>query len=84
MRFSGPALRPRVHLTSAPPLPSPPPSLTRPPNAAAQPAGQAVPKGIHPSNVEITKLKIDKDRKELIKKKAKGKEARAARFAGAA
>ncbi len=28
---------------------------------------------IHPSNVEIIKLKIDKDRKELLERKAEGK-----------
>jgi large subunit ribosomal protein L26e len=43
-------------------------------------AGQAVPKGIHPSNVEITKIKMDKDRKALIARKLKGKEDRAKRF----
>ncbi len=46
-------------------------------------AGQAVPKGIHPSNVEITKLKLDKDRLALIKRKSAGKVARSARFGAA-
>merc|ERR1712008_568961 len=38
--------------------------------------GQTVPIGIHPSKVMITKLKIDKDRKALLERKAgKGKRA---------
>ena len=44
-------------------------------------AGQPVNKGIHPSNVEIVKIKMDKDRKALLAKKAAGKAARAKRFA---
>merc|ERR1712039_627970 len=36
--------------------------------------GQTVPIGIHPSKVTITKLKLDKDRKTLLDRKAgKGK-----------
>merc|ERR1712085_228350 len=36
--------------------------------------GQTVPIGIHPSKVTITKLKLDKDRKALLDRKAgKGK-----------
>merc|ERR1711972_214147 len=36
--------------------------------------GQTVPVGIHPSNVIITKLKLDKDRKALLDRKGgKGK-----------
>merc|ERR1711918_133968 len=31
--------------------------------------GQTVPVGIHPSKVEITKLKMDKDRKALLERK---------------
>lgn len=34
--------------------------------------GQTVPVPIHPSNVIITKLKLDKDRKSLIERKAIG------------
>jgi len=29
--------------------------------------------GIHPSNVEITKLKLDKDRRRILERKAKPK-----------
>ncbi|KAI5684448.1 hypothetical protein M9H77_05676 [Catharanthus roseus] len=35
--------------------------------------GSTVNVGIHPSNVVITKLRIDKDRKSLIDRKAKGR-----------
>ncbi|CAI9110638.1 OLC1v1010699C1 [Oldenlandia corymbosa var. corymbosa] len=35
--------------------------------------GSTVNVGIHPSNVVITKLKLDKDRKDLLDRKAKGK-----------
>ena len=35
--------------------------------------GSSVQVGIHPSNVVITKLKIDKDRKALLERKAAGK-----------
>merc|ERR1712000_737875 len=34
--------------------------------------GQPVPVGIHPSNVVITKLKIDADRQNLLERKAAG------------
>ena len=37
--------------------------------------GAQVPVGIHPSNIEILKLKIDKDRKSLLEKKAAGRAA---------
>ncbi|PRP77848.1 hypothetical protein PROFUN_14136 [Planoprotostelium fungivorum] len=37
--------------------------------------GQTVQIGVDPSNVQITKLKIDKDRKELIEKKSAGRNA---------
>jgi large subunit ribosomal protein L26e len=37
--------------------------------------GQVVPAPIHPSNVMITKLKIDKDRKSLLERKARGRKA---------
>ena len=33
--------------------------------------GQSVQVGIHPSNVRITKLKLDRDRKELLKRKGR-------------
>lgn len=36
--------------------------------------GQAVPIGIHPSKVVITKLKLDKDRENILERKAKGRE----------
>ncbi len=45
-------------------------------------SGQSVPLGIHPSNVVITKLKLDKDREDILARikagrdqvaKAKGK-----------
>merc|ERR1712007_31316 len=36
--------------------------------------GATVQIGIHPSNVEITKLKLDKDRKALLKRKGRNKE----------
>jgi large subunit ribosomal protein L26e len=35
--------------------------------------GQVVPSPIHPSNVMIVKLKIDKDRKNLLDRKARGR-----------
>ncbi|ORZ41287.1 translation protein SH3-like domain-containing protein, partial [Catenaria anguillulae PL171] len=35
--------------------------------------GTSVPVGIHPSNVVITKLHLDKDRKALLERKAAGK-----------
>ncbi|XP_068637346.1 large ribosomal subunit protein uL24y-like [Aristolochia californica] len=35
--------------------------------------GSTVNVGVHPSNVIITKLKLDKDRKALIERKAKGR-----------
>lgn len=37
--------------------------------------GSTVNVGIHPSNVIITKLKVDKDRKDLLERKAKGRAA---------
>ncbi|PVU90249.1 hypothetical protein BB561_004962 [Smittium simulii] len=36
--------------------------------------GNAIPIGIHPSNVAITCLKINKDREDLLKRKAAGRE----------
>jgi len=37
--------------------------------------GQSVPVGIHPSKVQITKLKLDKDRESILERKGgKGKE----------
>merc|ERR1712129_173916 len=38
--------------------------------------GQTVHIGIHPSNCVITKIKLDKDRKALLERKAKGLEKR--------
>lgn len=35
--------------------------------------GQAIPIGVHPSNVVITKLKLDKDRKATLERKSRGK-----------
>jgi large subunit ribosomal protein L26e len=43
--------------------------------------GQSVPIPIHPSNVVISKLKLDKDREEILARKAKGREARKAKSA---
>jgi large subunit ribosomal protein L26e len=37
--------------------------------------GQSVPIGIAPSKVEITKLKLDKDRENILERIAKGREA---------
>ncbi|KEI37380.1 uncharacterized protein L969DRAFT_19431 [Mixia osmundae IAM 14324] len=39
--------------------------------------GASVPIGIHPSNVVITKLKLDKDRTAILARKAAGKRAKA-------
>jgi large subunit ribosomal protein L26e len=36
--------------------------------------GQSVPLGIHPSNVTITKLKLDKDRESILERVKKGRE----------
>ncbi len=36
--------------------------------------GQSVPLGIHPSKVVITKLKLDKDRENILERIAKGRE----------
>ena len=41
--------------------------------------GQSVPLGIHPSKVMITKLKVDKDRENLLDRIAKGRVAKAER-----
>jgi large subunit ribosomal protein L26e len=38
--------------------------------------GAAVPVGIHPSNVVITKIKLDKDRKALLDRKDRSKTAK--------
>jgi large subunit ribosomal protein L26e len=40
-------------------------------------SGQSVPLGIHPSNVVITKLKLDKDRESILERSKKGRELRA-------
>ncbi|KAF4584453.1 putative ribosomal protein L26 [Ophiocordyceps camponoti-floridani] len=39
--------------------------------------GQSVPLGIHPSNVVITKLKLDKDREDILARSKTGRELRA-------
>lgn len=38
-------------------------------------SGQSVPLGIHPSNVVITKLKLDKDRESILERIKVGREA---------
>lgn len=38
--------------------------------------GQSVPIGIHPSKVVINKLKLDKDREEILERVKNGREAR--------
>ncbi|KUI67701.1 60S ribosomal protein L26-2 [Cytospora mali] len=38
-------------------------------------SGQSVPLGIHPSNVVITKLKLDKDRETILERIKAGREA---------
>ncbi|KAK1247060.1 hypothetical protein MKX08_000862 [Trichoderma sp. CBMAI-0020] len=40
-------------------------------------SGQSVPLGIHPSNVVITKLKLDKDRESILARSKVGRELRA-------
>ncbi|KOS22580.1 60S ribosomal protein L26-1 [Escovopsis weberi] len=40
-------------------------------------SGQSVPLGIHPSNVVITKLKLDKDREDILARSKTGRELRA-------
>lgn len=37
-------------------------------------SGQSVPLGIHPSNVVITKLKLDKDRQSILDRSRAGRE----------
>jgi large subunit ribosomal protein L26e len=39
--------------------------------------GQSVPIGIHPSKVVITKLKLDKDRENILDRVGKGRELKA-------
>ncbi|GAP88987.1 putative 60S ribosomal protein l26 [Rosellinia necatrix] len=39
-------------------------------------SGQSVPLGIHPSNVVITKLKLDKDRENILERIKAGRELR--------
>lgn len=41
--------------------------------------GQSVPIGIHPSKCVITKLKVDKDRENILERIAKGREEKAKR-----
>jgi large subunit ribosomal protein L26e len=38
--------------------------------------GQSVPLPIHPSNVVITKLHLDKDREDILARSGKGRQAR--------
>ena len=38
-----------------------------------KPNGQSVPIGIHPSNVVITKISMDKDRQSILNRKAAGR-----------
>ncbi|POR33905.1 60S ribosomal protein L26-1 [Tolypocladium paradoxum] len=40
-------------------------------------SGQSVPLGLHPSNVIITKLKLDKDREDILARSKVGRELRA-------
>ncbi|PHH63258.1 hypothetical protein CDD81_6115 [Ophiocordyceps australis] len=40
-------------------------------------SGQSVPLGLHPSNVVITKLKLDKDREAILARSKVGRELRA-------
>jgi large subunit ribosomal protein L26e len=37
-------------------------------------SGQSVPLGVHPSNVVITKLKLDKDREDILERIKVGRE----------
>lgn len=37
-------------------------------------SGQSVPLGLHPSNVVITKLKLDKDREAILARSKRGRE----------
>ena len=39
--------------------------------------GQSVPIGIHPSKCVITKMKLDKDRENILERIAKGREVKA-------
>ncbi|KAJ9130159.1 hypothetical protein NKR23_g12325 [Pleurostoma richardsiae] len=39
-------------------------------------SGQSVPLGIHPSNVVITKLKLDKDREAILERIKRGRESK--------
>jgi large subunit ribosomal protein L26e len=43
--------------------------------ASPPPSGATVPLGIHPSNVVITKLHLDPDRKALLERKDRNKSA---------
>ncbi|CAH0041479.1 unnamed protein product [Clonostachys solani] len=40
-------------------------------------SGQSVPLGLHPSNVVITKLKLDKDREDILARSKVGRELKA-------
>ncbi len=41
--------------------------------------GQSVPIGIHPSKVQVTKLKLDKDRESILDRISKGREEKSKR-----
>ena len=45
--------------------------------------GATVQVGIHPSKVEITKLKLDKDRKRILERKRSGKDAAKGKYSSA-
>lgn len=44
--------------------------------------GQSVPIGVHPSKVVVTKLKLDKDRENILERVGKGREDRMQRLSG--
>ncbi|KAL9061294.1 MAG: hypothetical protein Q9162_000168 [Coniocarpon cinnabarinum] len=44
--------------------------------------GQSVPIGVAPSKVQVTKLKLDKDRENILERKATGRKAAKERLAG--
>ena len=45
-------------------------------NTREKTSGQSVPLGVHPSNVVITKLKLDKDREAILEASKSGRESR--------
>ena len=44
--------------------------------------GQSVPIGVAPSKVQVTKLKLDKDRENILERKSNGRKAAKERLAG--